>query len=254
MFNPRTIRIRKLAEMFPDRIKELEQILVGPANVYIDLANALHWQDSLGWHLHLHRIKQLFESFDTVKTVKLYAGTMTGDQKSEQAIEEYKQWGYDVNTKPVKIITLSIDASIVAVNSPALIQQFIRKALLEKLDLSTVEFLNQRLADLNKKGVLKIEDKKCNFDVEIGRDMLLDFDKNGIETFILWSGDSDFADPVSQLLRDGKKTFIFSTAGHISRELNESGTPIFELNKIKVFVCWPKELEQSLKDKLDSIP
>jgi len=40
--------------------------------------------------------------------------------------------------------------------------------------------------------------------------MLIDYGKNGIENFILWSGDSDFADPVRQLLSDGKKVVLFA--------------------------------------------
>jgi hypothetical protein len=31
--------------------------------------------------------------------------------------------------------------------------------------------------------------------------MLLDFERNGTESFILWSGDSDFSEPVSNLLK-----------------------------------------------------
>ncbi len=98
-----------------------------------------------------------------------------------------------------------------------------------------------------------IEDKKCNFDVEIGTDMLRDFDKDNLDSFILWSGDSDFVDPINQLVSDGKKVFIFSTVRKISSELNDIKVPIFELKKIKEFICWPKELSQSIKDKVDSI-
>mgnify|MGYP001593456996 CR=1 FL=1 len=37
--------------------------------------------------------------------------------------------------------------------------------------------------------------------------MLRDFDKDDLNTFILWSGDSDFADPIAQLMEDKKKIF-----------------------------------------------
>ena len=121
---------------------------------------------------------------------------------------------------------ISIDVSSIAKNSPALLQQFIKKSLLEKLDLSIIELLNEKLRDFNKKGELHIEDKKCNFDVEMGRDMLKDFD-NGTDNFILWTADSDFADPVNQIRNDNKKAIIFATSGKVSPELDETGVFVF---------------------------
>jgi uncharacterized LabA/DUF88 family protein len=250
MFKPSTKRIEKLAELFPDVVKELEVIFSGSTNVYIDWANVIHWQDRLGWHIHLHRLKQLFDSFDTVKTIRLYVGTLVGNNMSESAIEEYKNDGYLVTTKPVKLMKISINTSSISSNSPALLQDFIKKCLLSKLNIETIEFLNSKLADFNKQGLTYIEDKKCNFDVEMGRDMLRDFDKENPDNFILWSGDSDFAGPITELIADGKKVFLFATTREVSYELNEIGLPIFDIKKIKEFICWPKELEQSIKRKI----
>lgn len=254
MFSPKTERLKELAKLFPSQISELENILKESTHVYIDLANVLHWQNRLGWHIDFHKVKQFFDSFDTVKSQHIYIGTLFGNQNSEEAVLKFKNWGYDVHTKPVKIIRLSIDASSVALNSPALLQQFIRKPLLERLDLQSIEFLNQKLAELNKRGIFYIEDKKCNFDVEIGRNMLNDFEKNNVETFILWSTDSDFADPVSQILNDGKQAFIFATAGRVSHELDQLNVPIFEIKKIKEFICWPRELSKEIREKLEKRP
>jgi len=53
--------------------------------------------------------------------------------------------------------------------------------------------------------------------------MFLDYAKNNADNFILWSGDSDFADPIKQLLKDGKKTVLFATARRVSTELNDFG-------------------------------
>jgi uncharacterized LabA/DUF88 family protein len=71
--------------------------------------------------------------------------------------------------------------------------------------------------------------------------MLLDYERNDIDTFILWSGDSDFASPVKQLLDDGKKVIIFSTTRRVSTELAATGARIFEIKKIKEFICWAKK-------------
>ena len=70
-------------------------------------------------------------------------------------------------------------------------------------------------------GRTYLEDRKCNFDVEIGGDMLLDYAEKGIKAFVLWSGDSDFADPLRQLIDDGMKVYVFATARRVAAEFEE---------------------------------
>ncbi len=244
MFTPKTKRIDELAKKFPDRIAELEGIFNQKTNVYIDYANIRPWANKLGWHIEPRRLKQFLDSFDTVHAVNFYNGTLTGDSDSEVFMAEIRRYGFNVHTKPVKKMKLSIDVSSIPSNSPDILKDFIRKPLLQKLKIETTEFLNGQLKDLNSQGVLFIEDLKCNFDVEIGRDMLLD-DKNRVTSFVLWSGDSDFADPVQQLLGDGKRVVLFATARRVSSELNaltHKGLFIFDIQKIRDFICWKKEI------------
>jgi hypothetical protein len=140
----------------------------------------------------------------------------------------------------------SIDASSISPDSTALLDQFIRRALIKKYEIATIEYLNERFEDMNRKGEFFIEDMKCNFDVEIGIDMLLDCERNSAETFVLWSGDSDFADPIKKLLAVGKRVFLFATARKISKELaalTNDGLIIFEIQKINKFICWNDEIE-----------
>lgn len=256
MFDPQTNRIRKLSSHYKKALNELENIFDSKTNIYIDWANVLGWQDKLGWHIDLKRLKQLCDSFNTIHQVRFYCGTLEGNKKSEKFIKDVKDYGYEVITKPVKIMRLSIDVSSISKNSPFLLENFIRKPLLDKFSLETIEFLNSKLEKLNKDGIKYIEDKKCNFDVEIGRDMLLDYEKNDIENFILWSGDSDFAGPVQQLLDDNKRVFIFATARRVSKELADSKAPIFDIKKIREYICWSRELPQEairvLKSQKDS--
>ncbi len=257
MFQPKTERIRELAEQYPSRINELQQIFNGPTNIYIDFANVLRWQERLGWHIDLKRLKQLFDSFDTIHQVKFYNGTLIGDNKSENFIDEVQKYKYIVITKPVKIMKLSIDVSSIPSTSPEIIKQFIRTPLLQKLNIETIEYFNARLRELNQQGVKFVEDLKCNFDVEIGRDMLIDYHENKINNFILWSGDSDFADPIKQLLNDKKRVVLFATARKVVMELNDlrsNGLFIFDIQKIGDFICWPKEIKLGgYKSKRDSI-
>lgn len=245
MFQPKTDRIKQLSKKLPQRITELEKIFDKNTNIYIDFANVFRWQEKLKWHIDLKRLKQLLDSFDFIQNVKFYSGTLMGDPKSEQFIKEAKQTGYIIITKPVKIMKLSIDVSSITPDSPQILKQFIRAPLLQKMSIETIEYLNARLKELNQQGILYTEDLKCNFDVEIGRDMLLDYHDKKVENFILWSGDSDFADPVRQLLSDNKKVVLFATARRVSVELNElrkDGLFIFDIQKIRDFICWKKEM------------
>lgn len=247
MFKAKTKRIEILSKNNPGIIKELEEIFDKKTNVYIDFANILYWQERLNWHICLKRLKQFLDSFTNIQKVKFYYGTLEGDTYSEQLIREAKNYNYEVKTKPVKIILLSIDVSSIAINSPDLLKDFIRKPLLQKLNLETIEFLNKRLKDLNDQGTKYLEDKKCNFDVEIGVEMELDSIQNNAENFALWSGDSDFESPVNQLLEWGRKVVIFMTARKISTELSETKAKKFEIKKIKEFICWTKELPEEIR-------
>ena len=251
MFNPKTKKIEKLAELFPKTIRELESIYDSDSGIYIDWQNVIHWQEKFGWHFDLKRIKQFFDSFNTIKFVKIYTGTLEGNKQSERQIMELKKLRYDVKTKQVKIMPISIDTSSVPRNSPVLLQSFVKKSLLKKLDLESIEFLNNKLADLNQRGILKIEDQKCNFDVEIGREMSCDFELNSLNNYILWSTDSDFADPITQISFSGKKTIIFATSGKVSPELDATGVLIYDVKKMKEFICWSRNLSQDIKSKMD---
>ncbi|PIS08529.1 hypothetical protein COZ61_00460 [Candidatus Berkelbacteria bacterium CG_4_8_14_3_um_filter_33_6] len=244
-FKPKTDRISKLATMCPNRIEELKNIFDQKSNIYIDYANVKPWSNKLGWHVDAKRLKQFLDSFSSINEVKLYNGTLESDNNSVNFNRNIKLLGYKLITKPVKVMRISIDVSSVSKNSPDILKNFIRKPLLSKLKIETVEFLNNELRELNNNKIKYLEDLKCNFDVEIGRDMLIDYANNNIKTFVLWSGDSDFADPIKQLLKDKKRVFLFATARRISFELNElqkNGLFIYDIQKIKDFICWKKEL------------
>jgi uncharacterized LabA/DUF88 family protein len=246
MFNAKTDRLRHLEAGYPERVAEVLGLFGDSANVYIDWANVFYWHERLGWHVDIKRAKQFLDSVPSVRSAKFYAGTIRGDRNSEVMIASAARLGYDVRTKPVKIMRLSIDASSVPANSPVLLKDFVRKPLLRKLRLETVELLNEELRLLNRQGVMYVEDMKANFDVEIGRDMLRDYDADGLDTFVLWSGDSDFADPIRQLLRDGKRVVLVATARKVASELSalrSEGLVILDIQKLREFLCRPKEMK-----------
>jgi len=245
MFTPKTDRVRELADRNERVVKELERLLTGSVRMYIDYANVRPWSTRLGWHVDLKRLKQFLDSFSTIEAVNFYGGYLAGDERSEQEIKDVEKHKYVVRTKPVKIMQFAIDATSIPPDSTTLLDQFVKRSLLRKYEVATIEYLNERFRDMNKKGELFIEDRKCNFDVEIGVDMLMDYERKGTETFVLWSGDSDFSDPVEKLLKAGKKVMLFATARKVSKELSglrDQGLIIFDIQKVRDFICWKKEL------------
>lgn len=250
MFQPKTEKIKKLAENIQIVIRRLEELFGKSTRVYIDYANVRPWSAKLGWHIDVKRLKQFLDSFDTMEAVNFYSGYIEGDEQSKKEKEEVENLKYIVRTKPVKLLRFSIEASSVPADSTILLKPFIRRALLRKYEVSTVEFLNQRFADMNKKGEYYIEDRKCNFDVEISTDMLIDSERNNAEIFVLWSGDSDFADSLKKLLEVGKKVVLCATAGRIASELDalkNKGLQIFDIFHIKDLICWNKEIGRRVK-------
>lgn len=245
MFKATTPKLQELVANQPALIQQLERLLVGRVNMYIDFANVRHWAGRLGWHIDLERLQVFLRSFDNIASVGFYHGTLLGDAVSERTIENAKRLGYRVRTKPVKIMRHSIDVSSISTDSPALLKQFIRSTLLRKLDIKTIEYLNLRLQELNKMGLFYLEDRKCNFDVEIGTDMRLSHERNEGDCFVLWSGDSDFHDPIKELLTRGRKVILFATARRVSSELNSlkrDGLFIFDIAKLRKCICYNREL------------
>lgn len=246
MFNPLTTRIKALAVKYPDQVAELEAILQGKTKVYIDYANVRPWSNKLQWHIDPNRVRQLFRSFDNVQDVRIYLGTLVGDADSEKLVRDLGHGNLSVITKPVKIIRKSIDVSSIPSTATDILKEFIRKSLLKKLKVETVEYLNTQLKELNQQGVFYIQDLKCNFDVEIGLDMMLDLERTDTETYILWSGDSDFTGPLGSLLNQRKNVILFSTARRVSSELNDlqsRGLKIYDIQKIRDFICWSREIQ-----------
>lgn len=258
MFTPKTDRLKEMANKFPEVVSQLENIFLNNTNIYIDYANVIHWHGQLGWHVDIKRLKHLLDSFYNIKKINFYAGTLEDEGGclsnnladgcvQVQIVDLAKKYNYLVHTKPVKIMKLSIDVSSIPENSPTVLQNFIDKQLLSQLNLETISYLNNYLKKLNSQGVKSIEKRKCNFDVEIGIDVLIDHKVNNIDTFILWSGDSDFAGPLEQLINDEKKVVIFSTARRISHELKslrDKGAFIFDIQKIKEFICFAREMQK----------
>jgi uncharacterized LabA/DUF88 family protein len=250
MFTAKTDRIKAISDEQKELITKLDSMLFGRTTMYVDYANIRPWSNKLRFHIDTKRLKQFLDSFSQIEKVHFYQGTLVGDRQSEGDIKDLKDRGYELHTKPVKIMELSIDVtSLQSMQSLDLLSDFIRTPLLKTLALNQIETLNKHLQNLNTQGIKKLQDRKCNFDVEIGVDMLLDLERNSADTFVLWSGDSDFKDPIFQLLKDKKKVVLFATVRRVSVELDSlrsKGLIIFDIQKIREFICYKREMNSDV--------
>lgn len=217
-----------------ERLDELRKLFVGDTHVYIDFANVRNSCLKLGWSIDLRKLKGVLDSILQVKSARVYFGTIVGDAGSEGFVARMRKEGFDVQTKPVKIINLPIDVSSISSQATDILRNFIDETLIRSLKVEAIEYLNQQLGELNKQGILSLKRKKCNFDVEIATDMRLDHALGRAQTYCLWSGDSDFAHPVWQLLNDGRNVTVISKG--MAAELNDlkpDGLVYYDIRKLK---------------------
>lgn len=100
-------------------------------------------------------------------------------------------------------------------------------------------FLKQKGYRLITKPVKRIKTnegdfRKANFDVEISVDAV-SWIKN-YDTFILFSGDSDFGYLLNYLNRHDKRTVVISQRGHVSKELIKFSKQYIDIYKLRDFI------------------
>ena len=81
--------------------------------------------------------------------------------------------------------------------------------------------------------------RKANFDVEIAVEAMKRIDS--FDTFILFSGDSDFDYLIKELKKRSKKVIVVSLKYHVAKELIQSSDFYLDLRKIK------KEIQRAKK-------
>jgi len=185
--------------------EELIGKMQGPVAVYIDAANLEKSVQALGlipprrfkkdmswkadrnlWRVEHKKLRKFFEKNTKLSGVSFYTARF-GTKSHESFLTFLKNNGYRLVTKPVKTI-------------------------LGRGRTITCEHCGYKN---------KIPDeRKADFDVEISVDAV-----NWMkyyETFVLFSGDSDFVYLIQFLKRHGKKIIVLSRRGHVAYELRTS--------------------------------
>lgn len=174
--------------------------------VYLDLSNMFHWQKTLKWQFSVYQIIKQLLSIKQVKEVRVYYGLNERDlKKSERFHQRLRESGAILITKSVKWIKKEITKNL-----------FVATFTLNKLDVNAHSKLDEFINYLREQDI-KIEEPKCNFDVEMALDMLDAIDR--ISGIFLFSGDSDLYEPLERLKLKGKNIYIFGVRGQVAREL-----------------------------------
>ncbi len=214
--------------------------LKGDALVLIDWANIYGSFERNGWLVDTEKLLPFLQSHQEVKDVVFFCGE-DAHPKSSEFLNVQRVLGYNVISKKVKHIPVRIDESIFRSKVNELDKDL---ALLREKNNAVSELLyslDERLRKyLEKEGAVPMDEfydvfdiidqidreigntneslqylwnnvrdtivrRKCDFDVEISREVLLNLDT--YQSFIIFSGDGDYA-PIFDVLRERKKQAI----------------------------------------------
>ncbi len=166
--------------------------LKGKALVLIDWANVFHAQRKNGWIVDTRKLFTLLKNHQNVQDIVLFHGT-DQHEKSANFLKTQATIGYRIVTKAVKKVPVITDH-----DGNPLVKPILRR--------------------------------KCDFDVEIAKEILLSLDD--YQSFVLLSGDGDYA-PIFDVLRERRKQAILVfPQGGLGREYLEN-----EQRKRAIFLC-----------------
>lgn len=181
--------------------------LRGRTVVVIDYANMKSWLAQMGYFIDLEVLYKYLKGFSETERIYFYYGTDPKNPKSNNFIQKVRQFGYNVTTKPVQYISISL---LDLLNKPG------NKQMIDALNETTRSQLISNIKDLNKQGI-KLTLPKCNLDVEITKDLMLFMDS--FDTLVFFSGDSDFVEILKFLRGKEKNIIIVCTRRFLSGEL-----------------------------------
>jgi len=189
------------------KMKSFKFKLKGKTSVIIDWANVHGWFDKLKWEVDEKKLFKYLRTYKQIKDIRFYFGVEKGNKKSEEFQKKIKKIGYTLITKEVKWVPVTID------------KEYFKKSmsnLFREYGFGS-KFFNEFFKRLKKDKNLKR--RKCDFDVEITRDVLVNIDK--FNSLILFSGDGDYKALAEYLLDNQKQVIIVHPFGSRGKEYNE---------------------------------
>ncbi len=74
------------------------------AAVFIDAANVIYSQRTLGWQIDFKKLIDYFKTSYKLDSVYFYFAYLKDDSKQQHFFNKLRQWGYKIRTKEVKLI------------------------------------------------------------------------------------------------------------------------------------------------------
>lgn len=87
----------------------INSFIKGRVYVFIDAANILYSQQTLGWRVDYEKLKKYFEKECDLKSIYFYTGRVGENDKQNSFIKKLEKFGYIVKAKEVKRIRISKD-------------------------------------------------------------------------------------------------------------------------------------------------
>ena len=180
--------------------------LRGKTAVFIDWANVYGWRTSLKKEVSPDKLYKYLKEYALVKEINFYYG-IDKHPKSKKFLNEVKKIGFNVASKEVKYIPITLDSS----HFKDLARE-VKDALtlIRNIDIKIVERILQILDR-------KVWRRKCDFDMEIAVDCLKEF--NRYDSYIFFSGDGDFEPLYKFLIGLKKQVIVIYASGHLGREV-----------------------------------
>ena len=116
--------------------------------------------------------------------------------------------------------------------------------LIEELD-TDLKNLNINIEALQQNLLEPVKRRKCDFDVEIARDVC-NF-SNDFDTLILFSGDGDYSALVDDLISKGKKVIVVFAPGHKGKEYEALQEQVKKKAlSYRLFICTVEHLKEDI--------
>lgn len=149
------------------------------------------------------------------------------EYRSDKIIKEFQAIGFNISPKDVKIFYTSLTELTKFKYVVQDLQKIIRDAkdILKKniqlpgIGSKDVDLLQEQEEKISKICSKKIKNRKCDCDVDIVVDMVKNLDN--FDTFIIFSGDGDYAPAVNYILEKGKNIAIISVENQLGREFGK---------------------------------
>src|SRR3989344_868480 len=191
--------------------------LNGATFVAIDWSNVYGWSEDLGWEVDPFRLFDFLSNYQ-----KIY-------QKNFYLL-------YEKNKKVEALPKISIGTKGVAFNLSNEKQLREIYDLIDELD-KILKRLNVNIENLQYQLIKPVKRRKCDFDVEISRDVYSSLNK--MKTFLFFCGDGDFAALAKDLIEKKRQVIVVFGPGHKGKEYDKFGNTIFlcSVNKLKDFIA-----------------